>query len=420
MPSRQRVLSAEEARRFVGHRGFETGGAAPLGRRVGIELEWLAVSLEDPARPANFETVLRACSRATPFPGGSSLSFEPGGQVELSTQPLPLFEACAALARDAEVLGAALARDGVALVGLGLEPGPQRARAVFDPRYDAMEAYFDAAGAAGRTMMRSSAAIQVNLDLGERHDVQARWQTLHDIGPVLTAAFANSPFAGGAPSGWRSTRLAVWARIDPPRTEPVAGGGDVRSAWAGYALDAGVMLVRRSEHDFVPVLSGLTFQGWIEHGHALGWPDRDDLDYHLTTLFPPVRPRGRLELRTIDALPSPWAQAAAAVVAVLVDDAEAARHAREASRATRGMWPEAARHGLRHPVLGAAARACFGAALEALARVPASVELLAAAEAFVDRYVSRGRCPADDLLDAWAARGAMLPTPDNAGGLVWT
>ena len=33
------------------------------------------------------------------------------------------------------------------------------------------------------------------------------------------------------------------------------------------------------------------------------FPDADDLEYHLTTLFPPVRPRGWLELRMIDALP---------------------------------------------------------------------------------------------------------------------
>ena len=51
------------------------------------------------------------------------------------------------------------------------------------------------------------------------------------------------------------------------------------------------------------MLAPLTFAEWIEDGHELGWPTLDDLDYHLTTLFPPVRPRGWLELRMIDALP---------------------------------------------------------------------------------------------------------------------
>ncbi|MBF6085338.1 ergothioneine biosynthesis glutamate--cysteine ligase EgtA, partial [Nocardia cyriacigeorgica] len=32
-------------------------------------------------------------------------------------------------------------------------------------------------------------------------------------------------------------------------------------------------------------------------------PDRSDLDYHLTTMFPPVRPSGHLEVRYLDAQP---------------------------------------------------------------------------------------------------------------------
>ena len=61
----------------------------------------------------------------------------------------------------------------------------------------------------GRAMMCSTAGLQVNLPLGGPD----RWRLAHDLGPVLAAAFANSPFACGRPSGYRSTRLAVWAGI---------------------------------------------------------------------------------------------------------------------------------------------------------------------------------------------------------------
>ena len=40
-------------------------------------------------------------------------------------------------------------------------------------------------------MMRSTAAIQVNVDLGPPADVDARWRLTHALGPVLAAAFAN-------------------------------------------------------------------------------------------------------------------------------------------------------------------------------------------------------------------------------------
>jgi glutamate--cysteine ligase len=43
---------------------------------------------------------------------------------------------------------------------------------------------------------------------------------------------------------------------------------------------------------------------------------------------------------------------------------------------------------------------CFAAALEALPRLGATGEVVDAVAAFEDRHVRRGRCPADDLLDA--------------------
>jgi len=72
-----------------------------------------------------------------------------GGQIELSTVPLPGLEAVGALAADANALGRALARAGIGMVAIGLEPGPRRERQLRTPRYDAMEAHFDAGGEAG-------------------------------------------------------------------------------------------------------------------------------------------------------------------------------------------------------------------------------------------------------------------------------
>ena len=420
MPSPIPVLPATEAARIAADRGFATPadghGARDGTRRVGVEMEWCTVDLADPTRPADFDAVCRAAAMAT-IPHRSRVTYEPGGQVELSTLPLPGLDAIAALAADAASLGRALARAGIGMVAIGLEPGPRRARVLRSPRYDAMEAYFDACGEAGRTMMRSSAALQLNLDLGDPADAEEtgrRWDLVHALGPVLAAAFANSPFWNGRPSGWKSTRLAVWDRIDASRTRPVANGAGPRDDWARYALDAGVMLVRRSDTEHVAVAPGLTFLEWIDHGHAVGWPTAEDLEYHLTTLFPPVRPRGWFELRMVDALPAPWWRVAAAVGTVLVDDPEAAAIAAVAVEPVRGRWTDAARHGLGDPPLAAAARACFRAATTALERSGADLTTVDATAEFADRFVDRDRTPADDLLDAFAHDGTLLPRPDNA------
>jgi glutamate--cysteine ligase len=64
------------------------------------------------------------------------------------------------------------------------------------------------------------------------------------------------------------------------------------------------------------------------------------------------------------------------------------------------VWRRASRIGLADPDLAKAARACFAAAESALARSGAPPRLRRALSDFAERYPERGRCPADDQLDA--------------------
>jgi glutamate--cysteine ligase len=313
------------------------------------------------------------------------------------------------MGHDVGVVRRALELHAIDLIPTGLDAHGARPRVVDAPRYRAMERYFDAHWPAGRTMMRNTASIQVNLDIGRDDDIDARWRRAHDLGPVLAASFANSPLdAAGNPTGWRSTRLSVWQAIDPARTSAAYRDDcDARSAWARYALDAPVMMIRDRD-GASPSAAGstaldarLTLAEWITGGHPLGWPTLDDLDYHLTTLFPPVRPRGWLELRMIDALPDEWWPVAVAVAATLVDDADAAAAAAIATGPTSGAWVQAAHEGVADPALQRAADHCFRAVLDALPRLGTDAATVDAVAAYHDRYVARGRCPADDLLAGW-------------------
>ena len=88
-------------------------------------------------------------------------------------------------------------------------------------------------GAWGRQMMCSTASVQVCLDAGNEDDdgpagFRWRWRLMHAIGPILVAAFANSPLREGKPTGWRSARQQVWNHLDPGRTRPPCADGDPR------------------------------------------------------------------------------------------------------------------------------------------------------------------------------------------------
>jgi len=401
-------MSAEDVRRYLTEHAF-----VPGAERVGAEIEWLTYDSSDPNAAVPFDRVRAGASAARLR---STLTFEPGGQIELSTPPEPGITACCAtLATDEEALRRTLAAQGVALAGIGLDPVRGHRRVLATPRYAAMERYFDEGGPAGRRMMCRTAAVQVNVDAGS--DPAARWGLAHRIGPVLAAAFANSPLLEGRRTPWRSARLATWWAMDRTRTSPVPQDADPVEAWTRYVLEANVMLIRTDEDRYEPVMETLPFERWIEHGHPLGYPTLDDLAYHLTTLFPPIRPRGWLELRMIDAQADPWWRAAIAVPVALLYDEEAATVASDA--APEGdLWVEAFSEGPAHPALREAVEIFFDAALGALPRLGADPATLGAVARFAARYAFRGRCPADDLIDEFTAGRGVPPsetTTETAG-----
>ena len=65
--------------------------------------------------------------------------------------------------------------------------------------------------------------------------------------------------------------------------------------------------------------------------------DADDLAVHLTTLFPPVRPRGWFEVRYLDAQPWRWWPVPMAVLTALLDDAGALGRRRGGLRRARRL-----------------------------------------------------------------------------------
>ena len=345
---------------------------------------------------------------------------EPGGQLELSSAPAAtLDELLEVTGPDLAALRDAAAAVGLELCGYGLDPLRSPRRLLDLPRYAAMEKFFDREGPWGRQMMCGTASVQVCLDAGDdgsgESGYRSRWRLLHAIGPVLVAAFANSPLRGGRPTGWRSARQQVWSNMNPGRTRaptrgapPTADHGDPRDAWAAYALDAELMCVRDSGSADWAVPAGLTFRDWLRDGGSGGLraPTAKDLDYHLSTLFPPVRPRGHMELRMIDAQPGDGWIVPLAVATALADDERAAADAMAAAEPVwdgpayaHDPWLRAARSGPADPQIGRASKQCFEAADAALGRSGAPAAIRQAVADFTERYVLHDRCPADDHLE---------------------
>ncbi len=385
--TQETLRSRDEVEAFIAGVCFKTGPP----RHIGIESEWLVTDMRQPGRHVPPSHTQSALSN-TQLPNNSSLTFEPGGQFELSTICRPsLGQACQALREDLSTASRSLSAQGLALQGLGADPARPPRLFSRDPRYQAMATYFGRRGPDGVAMMASTAATQVCLDSGASPaEIAIRWRRAHALVPLLSAVFANSPWLHGHRTGSRSARLEIWSRIDTARTQAV-GGDDPVAAWAAYALAAPVMVLRSVEGPWMTD-PGFTFAEWMKRPKG---PSPDDLAYHLSTLFPPVRPQAWLEIRCIDALPHHQWPVAVAFAAVLLDHPQASDLAEDACQPLHGLHLEAAREGLTHPALARAAKTCGELVMNQMYDLAVDALTAAQVEGFLDSFTMRGRCPAD-------------------------
>jgi glutamate--cysteine ligase len=280
---------------------------APARRpgRVGAEVELIPVT--DTLRPRPVDPAVLAAGFDPGFTRVAAPTFEPGGQLELSPAPQPTV---AALVRDLDGLhrrAAAIASAcGIRLEAVGLNPYHRCADVPLrrpTARYLAMQAMFDEVGPDGRRMMRLTASLQITVDLLPGRAGHEQWLVANLAGPPLAAAFANSATAEGCPAGVDGARTRIWQNVDLRRTGYDGRHLDLADPVGAYAAFAAA-------------------------APRLPIPEAERPLYHLSTLFPPVRPRcGYLEVRYLDAQPFCRIREAVMTVASLLYDTRARRDA---------------------------------------------------------------------------------------------
>jgi glutamate--cysteine ligase len=322
------------------------------------------------------------------LPDGGCVSYEPGGQIELSGAPA---RSASALLRGLRAvipaLHASARGEGIELVSRGIDPvnGLENTPLqLAGARYRRLANFLESIGTGGARMMRQTAALQVSLDWGP--DPLARWRLLNAAAPYLTAIFAHSPTYLGEDTGWRSFRARVWRELDGGRTGnfPCA---DPVGEYLRFALDAPAILLGGEDGPWHP------FRAWA--GATL-----DDWRAHLTTLFPEIRPKGFVEVRCIDAVAPDWYAAPVVLLTGICDHAPTSAAALDLLGAPDpSLLEPAAHHGLRDPRIASASRDLFELGLGGAASLgPAFVapEDVEEAREFYERFTRRGRSPADE------------------------
>ena len=325
------------------------------------------------------------------LPDGGRITFEPGGQIEISSAPNVSLTALVAELRATVGTIAAAAAPNVELLSRGIDPltPVDEVQPQLDAdRYRRMLRHFDRIGPSGARMMRQTASFQVCVDGGEAPALT--WRVLNALAPFMVAVFASSPRYSGVDTGHRSFRRYVWGTLDPGRTGLLGIQGDPVTEYLEFALDAPAFLLPDVDGRAAP------FNYWLERGMC----SAADWCAHLTTLFPEVRPRGYFELRSADAVEPEWYAAPLVFVAGLVYDRPTLE-----TVADRLGTPDAellvrsGQAGLRDQSVARVASELCDLALAGCTSLGAAFAddaTIGAAADYFDRYTRRGRSPADD------------------------
>lgn len=325
------------------------------------------------------------------LPDGGRITFEPGGQIEISSVPNVSLSALVADLRSTVGTIAAAAGPAVELLSLGIDPitPVEDVRPQLDAdRYRRMLHHFDRIGPSGARMMRQTASFQVCVDGGETPETT--WRVLNALAPYMVAIFASSPRNAGAETGHRSFRRHVWGTLDPRRTGLLGIQSDPIAEYLEFALDAPAFLLPDVDGCAAP------FGYWLDRGTC----SASDWCTHLTTLFPEVRPRGYFELRSADAVAPEWYAAPLVFVSGLVYHRPTLEKVADRLGAPDPeLLVRSGRAGLGDPSIAGVAPELCDLALAgcmSLGAAFADDASIAAAAEYFDRYTRRGRSPADD------------------------
>lgn len=415
---------------------FHAAEKAPSALQIGIEHEKTPVyagSLEPVpyegprgigellrrAQRFGYEPVLDHGKQIAGIAGMETLSLEPGGQVELSGSPFHELGAMAAehlhhVAR----MKAIAAELGIRLLGVGYRPFGTLEQMPWMPktRYKVMRSFMPTRGSHALHMMLMTGTVQTSVDFTSEQDCAEKMRAAGSVSSLVAALYANSPIVDGKDTGMQTFRYRVWDDVDPARCGLLPfcfdDEGFTYRRYLAWALEAPMLFIRRAG-EYV-TMDGISFARFMAEGHRGFEATFTDFEDHMTTLFPEIRVKQVIEMRSADAVDVATSNALPALfVGILYD-----RTAREAATAlTRGLTFEQrlelqravandglkARIGENGPTVLQASRDMLAIARDGLKRLGRGADT-----ALLDplqEIAETGRTPADRMREAYARGG---------------
>ncbi len=298
-------------------------------RRIGVEIERIGVwptkttlQYSDNKQGFGVETIIRELSKQYGSPTIDEMrdnplgvntylgkvSLEPGGQLELSTNPVSDLHALQSIVeifqRD---LDSITKRQGLEWLSMGVNPydSVDQIELIPSPRYQIMTDYFKEKDKLGTSMMRLTASVQINLDYCNEKDAIEMLRMTLALAPLSYALFSNSPFSEGKRTDFLSYRSHIWRNTDKGRTgllPEVFSPNFTLEDYATLVWNKPLMYVQNKEGEYLPA-EGKSLRD-IEEGKVQNVTVHENNQMSaLRQMFTEARLKtGYVEIRSLDSL----------------------------------------------------------------------------------------------------------------------
>lgn len=244
---------------------------------------------------------------------GNMISFEPGGQVEISIKP---FESVKDIKKEylavkSEIEG--LLDENQALISLGYHPFSKIDDLPLLPkkRYEFMFEALHKRGRRARNMMKGTASTQVSIDFESEIDFIKKFRVANFLSPFISRLFDAAPVFEGKVYNEENLRVQIWDETDISRCKIPIGAMDGKfdyDAYCDYILNSEPILMIEDGGSYM-----------TGHQTVLELDQKKPLSeaqlIHATTMvFPDIRVKQFLEIRIADAIPLPYSLALPALV----------------------------------------------------------------------------------------------------------
>lgn len=244
---------------------------------------------------------------------GSSISLEPGCQLEISLSPKEnIIDIDIELSKIINLLDNIAQIYDVIFVGYGISPNTSvdEIEILNKERYQIMNNYLPNCykGELAQKMMRQTAGIQINIDYKDKKDAYLKLKFFNLIMPFVTGLCANSPLENNCLSAYKTLRSNVWRYTGANRCNLFYKDifykrffkySNVLKNYINEIIDVPMIYIIRNNEN-IPLNGKITFREFMKKGFSGYLAAMEDYILHQSLCFPDIRLKNYIEIRNHD------------------------------------------------------------------------------------------------------------------------